>query len=98
MGTVLKRPEAEVDPFLIWERVSLDNPDAADRTLDGLEESFKLLATQPLMGRERFELAPQLRSFVSGRYVIFYVPLINSIDLVRVLDGRQDVGREFGSL
>lgn len=95
MPVVLKRPEAELDLFLIWERVSLDNPEAADRTLDQLDEKCKLTATQPLMGRERPELAPQLRSFVTGRYVIFYLPLENGIDLVRVLDGRQDIRREF---
>ena len=74
----------------MWERVSLDSPDAADRALDRLAESFDLLAAQPLMGRARPELAPQLRSFVPGRYVIFYVPYRNGIDVVRVLDGRQE--------
>ena len=68
---VLKRPEAEVDLFLIWERISLDSPDAADRVLDGPEETFALMATQPLMGRERPELAPRLRSLASGRYIVF---------------------------
>ena len=74
----------------MWERVSLDSPDADDRVLDRLAESFDLLAAQPLMGRARPELAPQLRSFVPGRYVIFYVPYGNGIDVVRVLDGRQE--------
>lgn len=95
MATVLKRPEAEADLFLIWERVSLDSPDAAGRLLDWLAESFDLLATQPLMGRERSELASKLRSFVSGRHVIFYMTHEEGIDIVRVLDGRQDVEREF---
>ena len=95
MPVVLKRPQTELDLFFIWERVSLDNADTADRILDGLEERFNLVATQPLMGRERPELVPKLRSFVAGRYVIFYLPLEDGIDIVRVLDGRQDIGREF---
>ena len=95
MPTVFKRSEAETDLFLIWERLSLDSPDAADRVLDKLEASFDLLTTQPLMGRERPELAPGLRSFVAGRYVIFYLPYGNGVDVVRVLDGRQDIRREF---
>jgi plasmid stabilization system protein ParE len=33
---------------------------------------FKLIATQPLMGRARDELATGLRSFAFGRYVIFF--------------------------
>ena len=95
MPTVFKRPEAEADLFLLWERVSLDSPDNADRVLDRLAESFDLLATQPLVGRARPELAPQLRSFVSGRYVIFYAPYRSGIDVIRVLDGRQDIQGEF---
>lgn len=95
MPVVLKRPAAELDLFFIWERISLENPDAADRVLDQLEEKFNLMATQPLMGRERPELAPQLRSFVSGRYVIFYLPLEDGINIIRVLGGRQDMKREF---
>ena len=91
MPRVLRRSEAEPDLFLIWERISLDNPDAADRILDQLEAEFDLMATQPLMGRERPELAPQLRSFAYGRYVVFYLPLDDGINLVRVLDGRQGV-------
>ncbi len=71
----LRRPEAELDLFLIWEHISLDNPDAADRILDQFEAEFDLMATHPLMGRERPELVPQLRSFAYGRYVIFYLPL-----------------------
>lgn len=50
MPRVLRRPEAELDLFLIWEHISLDNPDAADRILDQLEAEFDLMATQPLMG------------------------------------------------
>lgn len=91
MPRVLRRPEAELDLFLIWEHISLENLNAADRTLDQLEAEFNLMATQPLMGRERPELAPQLRSFAYGHYVIFYLPLDDGINLVRVLDGRQDV-------
>lgn len=97
MPRVLRRPEAELDLFLIWEYISLDNPDAADRILDQLEAEFDLMATQPLLGRKRPELAPQLRSFAYGRYVIFYLLLDDGIDLVRVLDGRQDVESIFSA-
>ena len=51
MPTVFKRSQALTDLFLIGERISLEDPDAADRILDQLEEKFNLIATQPLMGR-----------------------------------------------
>lgn len=37
------------------------------------------------------------RSFVEGSHVIFYQSHGNTIRIVRVLHGNQDVGRAFGS-
>ena len=47
------------------------------------------------MGRARDELAPDVRSFPFGRYVIFYMPLDDGIDVVRVLHGARDVDAVF---
>ncbi|MGH7989069.1 MAG: type II toxin-antitoxin system RelE/ParE family toxin [Limisphaerales bacterium] len=44
----------------------------------------------PLLGREREELLPRLRSFPVSRYVIFYRPMENGIEVVRVLHGARD--------
>ena len=43
------------------------------------------------MGRVRSELAPELRSFPVGRYVVFYLPCPDGIDIVRVLHGARDI-------
>lgn len=43
------------------------------------------------MGRARPELATGVRSFPFGRYVIFYAPLDDGIDVVRVLHGARDI-------
>jgi toxin ParE1/3/4 len=48
------------------------------------------------MGRARGELAPDLRSFPYGRYVIFYAPIEDGIDVVRVLHSARDVDAAFG--
>lgn len=55
--------------------------------MDRLNERFVLWATQPLMGRSRDELALGIRSFAFGRYVVFFEPLPDGIDVVRVLHG-----------
>ena len=73
----------------------MHSPDAADQLIDKLKETFDLMATQPLMGRARPELAPALRSFTHGRYVIFYLPIEDGVNLVRILDGRQDLDAIF---
>jgi toxin ParE1/3/4 len=91
VGTVVRRPLAAIDILDIWDRIADDDMVAADRWIDELDTSFGRLATQPLMGRARPELAPDLRSFPFQRYVIFYLPLPDDIDVVRVLHSAGDV-------
>jgi toxin ParE1/3/4 len=49
------------------------------------------LAQNPLAGRAREDLVPTIRSFPVGSYVIFHLPLSDGIEVVRVLNGRQDI-------
>ena len=58
---VTRRPLATADICEIWDRIADDSVDAADRWLDRLDDKFALLATHPLMGRARSELAQGLR-------------------------------------
>jgi toxin ParE1/3/4 len=51
--------------------------------------------TQPMMGRARDEIEQGLRSFPFGRYVIFYMPSDDGIDVVRVLHSARDIDAVF---
>jgi toxin ParE1/3/4 len=53
-----------------------------------------MLVDNPQAGRDRPELAPNLRSFPVGNYLIFYCPTHNGIEVVRVLNARQDISAE----
>jgi len=95
MPQVTRRPLAETDILEIWDYIADDSLAAADRWVDHLDEQFRVLATQPMMGRARDELALGVRSFPFGRYVVFYVPLDDGIDVVRVLHGARDIDAVF---
>ena len=95
MSRVTRRPLAETDILEIWDYIGADSFAAADRWVDRLDEQFRVLATQQMMGRVRDELAPGVRSFPFGRYVVFYVPLDDGIDVVRVLHGARDINAVF---
>ena len=95
MTRVTRRPLAADDIAEVWDYIAEDNLDAADRWIDRLDEQFGLLATQPLMGRARPELGPELRSYPFGRYMIFYAPLADGIDVIRVLHGARDIDAVF---
>ena len=96
MARVTRRPLAAADILDIWDHIAEGSLDQADRWVDKLDEKFGILATQPLMGRAREELAADLRSFPFGRYIIFYKPVQDGIDVVRVLHSARDIDAAFG--
>jgi toxin ParE1/3/4 len=86
---VAGRARADLDE--IWVYIAQDNPEAADKYLRTIVSRFPTLASVPLIGRERPELSPGLRSFVVGRHVIFYRLFGDGVEIVRVLDGARDL-------
>lgn len=53
---------AENDLLEAWLYLAEDNVSAADKMLDRINDEVEKLAIQPLMGRERGDLASELRS------------------------------------
>lgn len=97
MPRILKRPRAEADITELWNFIADDSEARADAFIDELDRELRTLAKRPNIGRARGELAEGLRSFTVGRYVIFYLPLTDGIDIVRVLHGARDVDRLFNT-
>ena len=95
MARVTRRPQAQADILEIWDYIAEDSLIDADRWVDRLDEKLILWATQPLMGRTRDELAAGIRSLAFGRYVVFFEPLPDGIDIVRVLHGSRDIDTNF---
>lgn len=82
----------------IWEFIAgehLDNIDTADRFIDRLEESLHNLVANPFMGRERPDLASNVRSLAVGDYLIIYQPAAWGIAVVRIVHGSRDLNRLF---
>jgi toxin ParE1/3/4 len=95
MPEVRKHPRAEADLIDIWLYIAEDSPENADGLLDRFDATFARLAEFPDMGRARPRLAPNLRSFSVSEYVIFYRPVQDGIEVVRVLHGRRRIIRDF---
>ena len=85
------RPRADQDLDDIWAFIAEDDPTAASRFVRLIEERCRILAENPLMGRSRSELAPGLRSFPFGNYLVFDVPIENGVEIVRVVSGARDI-------
>jgi len=91
MARVDRFRRAEEDLLAIAEYIARDNPSAAVRWLDKIEEKFLLLAKQPYMGEAVDYIRPGLRRFTHGKYLIFYEPREAGIGLVRVLHGARKI-------
>ncbi|MBR1091572.1 type II toxin-antitoxin system RelE/ParE family toxin [Bradyrhizobium manausense] len=86
-----KAPQADQDIDSIWDFIAADSVRAADKQIGRIGEIFEMLMENPLAGRERRELRAGLRSFPVGNYVIFYLPLPDGVEIIRVMHGRHDV-------
>lgn len=64
---------------------------AADKLVRELIKKFALLRDFPHIGREQNRLLVNLRSFVVKDYLIFYQPLNDGIEILRVMHGAQDI-------
>ena len=92
-----RRPQARRDLVDHAVYISENNLDAAERFLDAAEETFTLLTTHPAMGSPRDFDNPKLAGLRMWpvknfqRYLIFYRPTDDGIEIIRVLRGEQDV-------
>ena len=91
MGRIRRTPRAGRDLEEIWFFVAQDDPVAADRWLDTLEEKLGLIADNPLMGVARPDIAPELRYYPVGHYLLLYRLVAGGIEVVRVVHGARDL-------
>ena len=96
MARVIFTPLAQEDLQTIWDYLAEEaGEDVADGVLEAIQEKSAKIAAFPEAGQIRNELLVNLRSFVIKSYVVFYMPLSDGIDVVRVLHGARDIESVF---
>lgn len=95
MPNVRYSRRAANDLDAIWDHIAQDNPHAADSLLRAISAKAMLVLTQPRMGAMRNDLAENLRSIPEGNYVIFYRPLSDGLEIIRVLHSVRDIQTSF---
>lgn len=66
-----------------------------DAYLRGLDARFAWLARQPMLGRQRDEIAPGYRSFPHESHIIFYLVRDGGIDIIGIPHQARDIPRYF---
>jgi len=95
MPRILRTRAARSDYDEIWAYIAVRDLAAADRLVDQLDATLELLASTPHVGRKVDELAPDIRCFPVGNYLIFYRPIENGIQLIRLVHGARDITPEY---
>jgi toxin ParE1/3/4 len=98
MPRIIRTPASRTDVVQIVLRIRLVNPKAARKLLNAIYDTITLLADFPGIGPKRPELATGIRSFPVAKYtdyLIFYRPITDGIEVIRVLHGAQHLPRLF---
>jgi toxin ParE1/3/4 len=92
MSRLLFADSAKADLLDAWLFIAEENMDAADGVIDAIHQEAQTLSLQPMMGRERPELAQGVRSWpTSTRYILFYEPFDDGVHVLRVLHHARDI-------
>jgi toxin ParE1/3/4 len=94
---VVRTGLAEVDLLEHLDYISVDNPDAALRLIEAVEQAFERLSEMPEIGSIREFANPRLSGVRMWpvpkfpRYLIFYQVTEDNIRILRVLHGARDL-------
>lgn len=101
MNQIIKREQAKRDLEECFVYIAENNLDTAVYFLVYAEESFEILLKMPLLGSPRDFRSPKLRNLriwhIKGfeEYLIFYRPVDDGIEVLRVLHGRRNIEETF---
>jgi toxin ParE1/3/4 len=94
--------QARTDLLEIYVMIGLEQPAAAERYFDRIEDKARLLKSQPRMGVRRADIRPSMRMLVEAPYLILYrtdpdteEDPVSTVEIIRVIDGRRDLGGIF---
>lgn len=87
--------QARQDLKDIKDYIAQDSLDRAEQFVKAIAERFQALASFPGMGRRYETLAPNLRGFPVGNYIIFYRSTDQGISIERILSGYRDLETMF---
>jgi toxin ParE1/3/4 len=91
MKRVFITDAARQDQLDVWLHIAADNFPAANELLDEIDGKIEMLAESPELGRIRPEIAPGLRYFPVGNYLIFYTLDPGGITVLRILHGARQL-------
>jgi toxin ParE1/3/4 len=81
----------------LWKKPHQNRPRALNRSnpYRRFTDTPNRLAAMPFIGQARVDLAPSLRMFPVGNYLIFFQPIQDGVEVIRVLHGKRNITGRF---
>lgn len=81
----------------IYAYIAIDGVSRADSILNRILDAIEVLHWSPQAGRHRPEYGPDIRTIAAHPFVVFYRQRGTLVQILRVIDGRRDLGTVFFS-
>ena len=96
MGACRFSPRARDDLSDIWDFTAARwGPAQAERYLRQIQAAAAAVAADPLVGTSAEGIRPGYRKYPSGSHFLFYRPVEDRVEIIRILHARMDVPRHF---
>ena len=95
MPRLLRTEQAQQDLEGILDYLDTQSTEAADRFADKFDRTCALYSDHPQMGTSAEAYATDLRHFTVWNYAIFYRPIAEGIELIRIIHGARDIPNLF---
>ncbi len=95
MARVIRSDQAQADLEGIFDYLDSQSTQAADRFAAKFEQTCDLHARHPQIGAGSEVYASMLRHFTVWNYAIFYRPVDDGIELIRIIHGARDIPKLF---
>ncbi len=91
MADVKLAKSAETDLQEIWDYISENSIDSANRVINDLLEKFRFLAKNSKIGVTQDRFILNLRKFSHKKYMIFYFEIENGVEIYRVAHSARNI-------
>jgi toxin ParE1/3/4 len=84
-------PAASTDLDEILDFIAKDRPHAAVQVIERIRKQCEILQSHPEMGQAYPEFGSEIRGIPQQRWMIFYRIEMNSVQILRILDGARHI-------
>ncbi len=95
MSRVIRSEQAQQDLEEILDYLDAQSTEAADRFAVKFDQACELHAEHPQIGASATAYAANLRHYSVWNYAIFYRPVSDGIEIIRIIHGARDIPKLF---